>query len=93
MNAGAHGSEMSMVLETVDAITSAGELKQFARSELPMSYRHSGLRSDIVVIGGTIRLRKVDPPQSIKKRAECLAYRKKTQTVDRAVFWLNLPQS
>ncbi len=41
MNAGAYGGEMKNVLTTVQYLTSEGEVKESAASELDLRYRHS----------------------------------------------------
>lgn len=51
MNAGAYGGEMSHIVESIEVITQAGELKTIPREALHFSYRHSVVREtgDVVV--------------------------------------------
>lgn len=49
MNAGAHGSELSNILDWVEIITRDGELRRLSVSELRLSYRHSSLPQDAIV--------------------------------------------
>lgn len=49
MNAGAHGSELSNILDWIEIITREGELRRLSVSELGLSYRHSSLPQDAIV--------------------------------------------
>lgn len=49
MNAGAHGSELSNILDWVEVITREGRLIRLSVSELGLSYRHSTLPQDAIV--------------------------------------------
>lgn len=49
MNAGAHGSELSNILDWVEIITREGRLIRLSVSELGLSYRHSTLPQDAIV--------------------------------------------
>ncbi|CAI3923502.1 UDP-N-acetylenolpyruvoylglucosamine reductase (MurB) (PDB:2MBR) [Commensalibacter communis] len=49
MNAGAHGSELSNILDWIEIITREGQLLRLSVSELGLSYRHSSLPQDAIV--------------------------------------------
>lgn len=49
MNAGAHGSELSAILDWAEIITRDGKLLRLTPSELGLSYRHSNLPPDAIV--------------------------------------------
>ena len=49
MNAGAHGSELSNILDWIEIITREGKLIRLSVSELGLSYRHSTLPQDAIV--------------------------------------------
>jgi len=56
MNAGCHGGDWSEVVERVTVVDAAGELHALTRSEVPFTYRRSGLDGRIV-LDATVRLR------------------------------------
>jgi UDP-N-acetylmuramate dehydrogenase len=89
MNAGAHGKELSSIVQSVKALTGNGELKVFSRDELSFSYRHSifsgsdsvNLESNrrLIVLSAILKLTVGESDELMKVRGECLAYRKLTQ--------------
>ncbi|RMG42421.1 MAG: UDP-N-acetylmuramate dehydrogenase [Candidatus Dadabacteria bacterium] len=79
MNAGAHGGQMSDVLEQVDILTSDLNFESLSARELEFGYRKVSIAQDAIILGGTLRLIESDPQTCLKKRTECLAYRKATQ--------------
>lgn len=44
MNAGAHGSDLSKIVKTVEAVVENGDLVRFTNEEMQFSYRHSVLQ-------------------------------------------------
>jgi UDP-N-acetylmuramate dehydrogenase len=56
MNAGCHGGDWSEVVERVIVVDSSGRDTVLARSEIPFTYRRSGLEGRIV-LEATVRLR------------------------------------
>ncbi len=79
MNAGAHGGEMANVLTDVVVMNSFGEIEEIPVKDLKVEYRHLGIVSGDVVIGGKISLVKGDAKIISQKRNDLLAYRKATQ--------------
>lgn len=49
MNAGAHGSDLSAILDWAELITRNGELLRLSATELNLSYRHSVLPPDAII--------------------------------------------
>ena len=81
MNAGAYGGDMAGVLDWVDIVTRNGELKRLSVQELGLSYRHSNLASDTVVVGARLRARPGEPALIATKMAEIKLKREATQPV------------
>lgn len=79
MNAGAHGSEMSSIVNRVFIVNSAGKLGIRSREEMDFSYRHSNVTQGEVVIAAHIRLHPGNLESIKKRRKTCLDYRKMTQ--------------
>ena len=80
MNAGAHGGELSDVLESVDAFgLSEGATRRVAASEAGFSYRRSALPPDTVVIGATVRLFSGEPPEIRAHMDDAREWRRRTQ--------------
>ena len=79
MNAGAHGEELSNIVQSVAVLSTDGKLVLRSASEMKYSYRHSELLPGEVVIGSALRLEPADPEQIRQRRSSCLEYRKKTQ--------------
>jgi UDP-N-acetylmuramate dehydrogenase len=50
MNAGAYGGEMKDIVQSVTAITDAGELQAFTHDEMEFSYRHSRASDNALTI-------------------------------------------
>jgi UDP-N-acetylmuramate dehydrogenase len=76
MNAGCHGGEWSEVVEQVTVVDAAGNDTVLRRSEVPFTYRHSGLDGRIVV-GTTVRLRPEPPQQLDEQIAEMFDWRQR----------------
>lgn len=80
MNAGAHGGELSDVLESVDAFGLAeGATRRIPAAQAGFSYRRSSLPPDAVVVGATVRLTPGDAPQIRARMAEAREWRRRTQ--------------
>lgn len=73
MNAGAYDGEMSMILESVLAINSEGELLTLTKDEMELSYRSSAiLKHGYAVVKVTLSLHEGDK-EVIKARMDTLA--------------------
>jgi UDP-N-acetylmuramate dehydrogenase len=76
MNAGCHGGDWSEVVEQVTVVDATGNDATLPRSEVPFTYRWSGLDGRIVV-GTTVRLRP-EPPQHLDEQiAEMFEWRQR----------------
>ena len=76
MNAGCHGGDWSEVVEQVTVVDAAGNDATLARSEVPFTYRRSGLDGRIVV-GTTVRLRSEPQQQLDEQIAEMFEWRQR----------------
>ncbi|HET8833427.1 MAG TPA: UDP-N-acetylmuramate dehydrogenase [Gemmatimonadales bacterium] len=76
MNAGCHGGDWSEVVQQVTVIDDAGNDATLPRSEVPFTYRWSGLDGRIVV-GTTVRLRPEPQPQLDEQIAEMFEWRQR----------------
>ncbi|MBU6448200.1 MAG: UDP-N-acetylmuramate dehydrogenase [Rhodospirillales bacterium] len=81
MNAGAYGGDMASVLDWVDIVTRDGELKRLSVQELGLSYRHSNLPSDAVVVAVRLRAQPGEPVLIATKMNEIKLKREATQPV------------
>ncbi|MDE2459425.1 MAG: UDP-N-acetylmuramate dehydrogenase [Rhodospirillales bacterium] len=81
MNAGAYDGDMAGILDWVDVVTRSGELKRLSVQELGLSYRHSNLTSDTVVVGARLRARPGEPALIAAKMTEIKRKREATQPV------------
>lgn len=79
MNAGAHGGEISSVLEWVRYILPTGEAQSVKASTLAFSYRKAGIPEGAVVIEATFKLVPGDKVTSDARRSQFLAERKAHQ--------------
>ena len=78
-NAGAHGSDLSAVVESVEMIRPSGDIVTLRASEAGFSYRGSGIESDGIVTGAVFRLTP-DEPENVHERMRVYSeYRKRTQ--------------
>lgn len=84
MNAGAHGSQMRDVLVEADVVRLAGEgrTESVAADDLHMSYRHTSLPSDAVVVRARLRLRRADAAELAEQMAEMRAWRRQNQPIN-----------
>jgi UDP-N-acetylmuramate dehydrogenase len=73
MNAGGHGSDMAACLTSVRVVDLHGDgaVRQIPASELALSYRHSVLRDDQVVVQATLALA-VDEPDDALARVDAI---------------------
>lgn len=81
MNAGAHGGEVRDVLEWVDVarLAAGGATERLAASAIEMSYRHTSLPSDAVVVRAGFRLRRADADQVAADMDEMRRWRRAHQ--------------
>ncbi|MEI6241853.1 MAG: UDP-N-acetylmuramate dehydrogenase [Chlamydiota bacterium] len=78
MNAGASGSSVSAVLESVSFLTLNGELKQFLKEDLKFDYRFSSLNGEGgAIVGATFLLEENLKAKEIMEKM--MEYRKATQ--------------
>lgn len=78
-NAGAHGSDLSRVLESVELLQPSGSVVTIGVSEAGFSYRGSGIDRDSIVTGAVFRLTP-DEPENVYERIRVFTeYRKRTQ--------------
>ena len=66
-NAGAHGSDLSAVVESVEMIRPSGDIVTIRASEAGFSYRGSGIEPDGIVTGAVFRLTP-DEPENVHER-------------------------
>ncbi len=77
MNAGAHGNEISEVIDCVYLVNNENNCVKLEKKHLVFNYRNSNIEGLIVAVG--LRLKRKDKIETIKKRKDSLAYRKETQ--------------
>jgi UDP-N-acetylmuramate dehydrogenase len=76
MNAGCHGGDWSEVVERVTVVDGSGRDAVLARTEIPFSYRRSGLDGRIV-LETTVRLRQEEPGRLEEAVAEMFEWRQR----------------
>lgn len=79
MNAGAHGSEMASIIDTIRGFSSQGEEFALTRSEAVFGYRHCNLESDAVVFEVELSLAASDRDACSALMKEFLRSRKQHQ--------------
>jgi UDP-N-acetylmuramate dehydrogenase len=80
MNAGAHGHEVSEVVESLDVFEHTTQTSGVVpASRAGFRYRNSDLPSDAVVVGGTVRLASADTSQIRRLMEEAREWRRRTQ--------------
>jgi UDP-N-acetylmuramate dehydrogenase len=79
MNAGAHGGEMSQVVEWVKVLNAAGQIEQRSVQQLQFSYRHSALTAAEFVLEVGLLLRRTSTAEACAERAHCLEERRARQ--------------
>ncbi|HEX6844186.1 MAG TPA: UDP-N-acetylmuramate dehydrogenase [Actinomycetota bacterium] len=83
MNAGAHGTEMANLLESVDVLR-LGDMRgrtSVAADDISFAYRRSDLPADAVVLAARLRLRAGDRDAIRRAMDEARAWRRETQPV------------
>jgi len=81
MNAGAYGGEIAQILDWAEFCTRSGELVRVAAHELGLSYRHSNLPRDSVVVRTRLRAQPGDATRIAARMAEIKTSREATQPV------------
>ncbi|MGE0555832.1 MAG: UDP-N-acetylmuramate dehydrogenase, partial [Gemmatimonadales bacterium] len=76
MNAGCHGGQWSDVIEAVVAVDRTGAPRVFQRSEIPFTYRRSGLEGWIV-LETTVRLREASREELEAEMGRLFEWRQK----------------
>jgi UDP-N-acetylmuramate dehydrogenase len=80
MNAGAHGSELSEHLVDVDVVRlCSGTRETWPAEQLGLTYRHSDLPHDAVVVAATLRLARGEREQIREEIREIRAWRREHQ--------------
>lgn len=83
MNAGAHGGEISDVIEKVCFINSEGNEVELDRDQIQFSYRHTSLPPGAYIHKALIRMRTGDVQEIMQSREKNLEYRKRTQPLSK----------
>ncbi|HLO41391.1 MAG TPA: UDP-N-acetylmuramate dehydrogenase [Phycisphaerales bacterium] len=78
MNAGGRYGEISQFITHVHAVDRSGRQLTLTRSEIPFSYRHSGL-NHLVITGARFQLIPDDPARLKARRLEVMEYKRQTQ--------------
>jgi UDP-N-acetylmuramate dehydrogenase len=81
MNAGCYGSELKDILEWADIMDRDGMITRREVSELGLSYRHSRLGDQDIVIRARFRCEPMDSDVALRTVEELLAEREKTQPI------------
>lgn len=85
MNAGAHGSDVSRVLQSAEVVLETGELALWDVNDLQFGYRHSRLQEQPgIVTEAVFRLRKGDRKEIAASMATFKDRRRKTQPLQMA---------
>jgi UDP-N-acetylmuramate dehydrogenase len=80
MNAGGHGADMKDALLDADVVDfAAGERRIVPAGELQLSYRHSALRTDELVVGCRLSLSPGDERKGKAEMAEIVQWRRDNQ--------------
>lgn len=81
MNAGAYGRDMAAVLDWAEIVTRDGECHRLSAHELGLSYRHSRLPVEAVVVRARLRAQTDDIEKIAALMCEIKAKRESTQPV------------
>lgn len=81
MNAGAYGSEMANVLDWAEIVTRDGQVNRLSVQDLGLSYRHSNLPADAVVVRARLRAQKGEVALIAARMAEIKTKREASQPV------------
>ena len=79
MNAGAYGSDVASTLDWAEIVTRQGEIVRLSCVELDLSYRHSALPPESVVVRARFMARKGDGAAIAARMAEIRTSREATQ--------------
>ena len=79
MNAGAYGSEMEKIVDSVEAITAEAEAVSFGRHEMVFTYRDSHLPAGTIVTAVRLRLRRGVADEVGAKVRDLVGRRKRSQ--------------
>ncbi len=83
MNAGAYGGEISDCLESVLVLDQDGTTRTLSREELSLSYRHSRLQEEeLILLSATFRCEVGDPAEIKKEMDRNMAARKEKQPLE-----------
>ena len=83
MNAGAYGSEIRDICESVDVMDPAGNVKTLNNAEMEFSYRHSRLEEDGgIVVSAVFRLTPANTEEIKAKMKELQSKRSASQPLD-----------
>ena len=84
MNAGAYGGDISMVCQSVQAMTCDGEIVEYSNSDMRFSYRHSRLEEeDAIVLSAVFRLTPKPEAQIREVMQDLMNRRKTSQPLDK----------
>jgi UDP-N-acetylmuramate dehydrogenase len=84
MNAGAHGRELRDVLVDAEVarLGAGGAVERLSAADLDMSYRHTALPADAVVVRARLRLRHAEPEELAAEMAEMRRWRREHQPIN-----------
>lgn len=84
MNAGAHGAQMRDVLVDVQVarLGAGGRPERLDADALAMTYRHTELPPDAVVVRATLRLRRADADELARQMSEMRRWRREHQPIN-----------
>ncbi len=78
MNAGGRFGEMADTVVSAEVLTSDGVVETWSRQRLAFGYRHSAIRSEIVV-SARLQLQSADPDQTGQRYAALLTHKRHSQ--------------
>lgn len=81
MNAGAYGSEMEKIVDSVEAVTAEGEAISFGRERMVFTYRDSHLPAGTIVTAVRLSLQRGVADEAGAKVRELVGRRKRSQPV------------
>ena len=79
MNAGAHGGQMSDLVEAIEVVTPQAETYQIPASQLGFAYRTCALPASVIITAAVLRLVPGERDAIMRRRGEMLAERKARQ--------------
>lgn len=81
MNAGCYGTEIKDVLQWADVLDDAGNVHRLTPSDLAMTYRHSAITEELIVLRACFKCHPVAPSDALQKIQTLLAEREEAQPV------------